>query len=118
MLSVSDTKPMPPPLEILGRRDQLLQRPGEPIEFPHDQHVALAQHVIEDAREFGPVRFGARHLLGVDLLAARSPERVELQLGRLVGGADPGVPDPHPGTFVLETHRMPGVSERSNQEQL
>jgi hypothetical protein len=53
----------------------------------------------------------------VDLLAARTSERVELKLGRLVGGADPGVPDPHPAPF-LETRPMGSVSEQSNQEQL
>lgn len=44
--------------EIPGRGDQLLQRPGEPIELPHDQYVAPAQHVVEHAREFGPIGFG------------------------------------------------------------
>ena len=92
-------------LELLGRRDQLLQRPGEPVELPHDQHVALAQHVVEHAREFGPVRLRAGRLLGVDLLAAGTPKRVELQLGRLVGRADPGVADPHPAPHVLKTRQ-------------
>ncbi len=66
---------------------------------------ALAQRIIEDAREFGPVRLCAGRLLGVDLLAARTPERVELQLGRLVGGADPGVPDPHPALLFSKPVR-------------
>jgi hypothetical protein len=28
--------------EFLRRGDQLLQRPGKPVEFPHHQHVTLA----------------------------------------------------------------------------
>jgi len=67
-------------LKVFGRGDQLLQRAVEAVELPHDQHVAAAQHVVEDARQLGPVPFGSRGLLGVDLLAAGTPERVELQL--------------------------------------
>ncbi len=52
----------------------------------------------------------------MDLLAAGTPERVELQLRRLIGGADPGVSDPHPAPY-LETRLMGSVSEQSNQEQ-
>jgi len=74
-------------LEVLRRRDQLFGRAGKPVESPHHQHVAPAQQVMEDAREFGPVRLRAGCLLGERLLAASPPERIELELDH---GDDPG----------------------------
>lgn len=82
-------------LQVLGRGHQLFQRAGEPVEFPHDQYVATAQHVVENPRQLGTVCLGAGRLLRMDLLAAGTAECVELELRRLVGGADPGIPDPH-----------------------
>src|SRR3546814_5056872 len=49
-------------LQILGRGDQLLERAGEAVELPNNQRVACAQHVFQNARQFGPVIARARRL--------------------------------------------------------
>src|SRR3546814_10339194 len=51
-------------LQILGRGDQLLERAGEAVELPNNQRVACAQHVFQNARQFGPVIARARRLFG------------------------------------------------------
>lgn len=61
----------------------------------YHQHLALVQHVPQDAGQLGLVCLRAGRLLGEHLLATGVAERLELQLGRLVGRADPGIADPH-----------------------
>src|SRR3546814_11019885 len=88
-------------LQILGRGDQLLERAGEAVELPNNQRVACAQHVFQNARQFGPVIARARRLFGEHPLAAGPPQRIELELGVLVAGADPGIADPQERKSVV-----------------
>jgi len=70
--------------------DQVPQVPAEPVDFPDDQGVARPQ-VLQAAVPLWPVGFCAGGDVLVDLEAAGGPQGVELKLGVLVGGADPGV---------------------------
>src|SRR3546814_6312751 len=82
-------------LQILGRGDTLLERAGEAVELPNNQRVACAQNAFQNARQFGPFIARARRLFGEHSLAAGPPQRIELELGVLVAGAEPGIADPH-----------------------
>ena len=71
------------------------ERAGEAVELPHDQRVACTQDVFQNARQFGPVITCARCLFGEHLVAAGAAQRIELKLGLLIAGADPGIAYPH-----------------------
>ena len=107
MLSASDTSPMPPS----SRSSAVV------ISFFSERASRSSFHTTStsplDACQCRPVRLGAGRLLGMDLLAAGTPERVELQLGRLVGGADSGVPDPHPTSLFSKPIRLVAFRNRA-----
>jgi hypothetical protein len=66
------------------------QGAAEAVELPDDQGVARAQ-LVQDLGEGGPVGVCATGGLGEDPVAAGPLEGVDLELGVLVGGGDPGV---------------------------
>ena len=82
-------------LQLLSRSDQFLQRAGEAVELPHHERVAGTQHLAEDAGEFGTVVASTRRVFGEDPFATGAAQCVQLQVGVLVAGANPGIPDPH-----------------------
>ena len=49
-----------PALQVFGGFDELFQGARQAIELPDYQRVALAQHVVQEARQFRPVGAGAR----------------------------------------------------------
>ncbi len=70
--------------QIAHQFDQMFQRSPHPIEYPDHQHVAsaqLTQHVIE--RRARGLR--ATGLVLKDAFAARTLERIQLQVGILLG---------------------------------
>jgi hypothetical protein len=100
-------------LEVLPAGDQLFERPGKLVGLPYYQHVAPAQHVMEEARQFGPVRLCAGCLVGERLFTVRPPKRIELKLRRLVGRAHPGAADPHAFPTFSKTVEAVRFSERA-----
>jgi hypothetical protein len=88
-------QPNLPVLQILGRGDELLEGACQAIELPHDEGVAPAQHIIEDAFQLRPVSAVAGRLFAKNLLAAGRGQCLELKLRRLIEGRDAGVTDTH-----------------------
>lgn len=93
-----------PLAEVVDGAQQILQRPGEPIEPPHHKRVpgsAEGERLLQ-AR---PGRVAARELVGVDPLAAGGLERIYLRVQVLIGARHsrianfhgPRVPQPIPG---------------------
>ncbi len=72
----------------------IAERTREPVEFPHHEHIALAE-LIQKPMKFGPVPAPARRFLAIDPLASRRLERGHLRGGFLFAGGDPGVADQH-----------------------
>ena len=70
--------------------DQMPQGPTEPIQLPDDQGVAGAQ-LVQDLLKDWPVGAGAAGRLSEHPVAAGGLQRVDLKLGLLVGGGDPGI---------------------------
>ena len=80
-------------MELLGPRDEVLERSAESIEAPHDQGVPgakVGKRVVK-ARALG----GAARGVFEDPFAASLRERVALEVEGLVVGGDPGVADQH-----------------------
>ena len=67
--------------------DQVPQGAAEPVQFPDDQGVAGAE-LVQELGEGGSVGAGAAGGLGEHPIAARSGQRVDLEVGLLVGGRD------------------------------
>jgi hypothetical protein len=70
--------------------DQVPQRPARPIQLPDNQGVAGAE-LVQDLFESGPVAAGIAGGLGEHPIAAGPLQRVDLELGLLVGGRDAGI---------------------------
>jgi hypothetical protein len=70
-----------PVVQILSRCDELLKGACQAIQLPHDEGVAPAQHVVEDAFQLGPGGAVAGRFLAKDLLAASRGQRLELKSG-------------------------------------
>jgi hypothetical protein len=70
--------------------DQVAERPAEAVELPHNQGVTRPQ-LVQELLENGPVGAGAAGRLGEHPVAAGCHERVNLELGLLVGGRDAGI---------------------------
>ena len=80
--------------QVRDDREQMCEGAAEPIEFPDDQDIARAQDLkqLGEDRSFGA---GAADDLGVDFGATGLCECVDLQIDRLVLGADACVPHMH-----------------------
>ena len=70
--------------------DQVPEGAAEAVEFPDDQGVAGAE-LVQELLEDGAVGAGAAGGLGEHPVAAGRGEGVDLELGVLVGGGDPGI---------------------------
>jgi hypothetical protein len=70
--------------------DQVPEGATEAVELPDDQGVARAQ-LVQDLLEDGSVGAGTAGRLVEHPVAAGTLEGVDLELGLLVGGGDPGV---------------------------
>lgn len=102
------------PLVECGHQvDEVPHAPAEPVELPHDDGVALAQQV-EHVVELGTVGPRAGGHVGEDPVASGLLERVLLQVGGLVAGADPRVSVSHARhvTNHTTTRQWHRVSER------
>jgi hypothetical protein len=84
-----------PSLQVFGGFDKLLERPRQPVEFPDNERIALAQHVAQEARQFQPIGFRAGGLLDDDALAPRLAQLFELEFWILIEGRYSGVADSH-----------------------
>ena len=80
--------------QFLDCFDQLLHRPRQAVELPHNQRVA-APREFERVVKGWAIRDRARHLLGENLPASRLGQRVPLQGKILVNGRNPRVADQH-----------------------
>jgi hypothetical protein len=56
-----------------------VQRPRQPVEFPHHQHITGSAALQGLRQPFPPGQDAGGSLVLVDDLAARRPQRVELQ---------------------------------------
>ena len=70
--------------------DEMPEGPPEAVEFPDDQGIAGAQ-LVQDLLEHEAVGAGAAGRLGEHPIAASTLQRVDLELGMLVGGGDAGI---------------------------
>jgi hypothetical protein len=70
--------------------DQMAQGAAEAIQLPHHEGVAGAQ-LVQQLGEGGAVGAGAAGGLGEHPIAAGVLEGVDLELGVLVSGGDPGI---------------------------
>ena len=93
---VQALEPDPAPAQRGDDRDQVGQRPGQPVQARHDQGVAGPQ-VVQAGGQLGPVSIFAGQLVGEDAEAARLGQGVLLAVEQLAGGADPGVADQRAG---------------------
>jgi len=75
-------------------RQHIPQRPGEPVEFPHNKHVALAE-LNQEPMQFRSVPAPARRFLAIDSLAPHRPKRSHLHGGFLLARGDTGVAEQH-----------------------
>jgi len=71
--------------QVLDGFDQLLHRPRQSVELPHNERVAAARE-FECVVQRGSIRDRARHLLGENLCAPGFGQRVALQGKILVYG--------------------------------
>ena len=96
MDSVRERKPTPFPSRFQGfhRLDELLEGAGEAVELPDHEGIARA-HVVEGAGQLGAVPLGTGCGLGENPGTTRLGEGIELEVGRLVLGRDPGVAHQH-----------------------
>jgi len=76
--------------ELFDCLDQLLHRPRQPVELPHDKGVAAAG-VVERVPKGGAIRDRSRHLLGENPAASRLGQGVFLQGQVLVNSRNTGV---------------------------
>jgi hypothetical protein len=83
--------PMPRSARPVGDGvDQMPEGAAEAVELPHDQGVA-GPELVQELSEGGAVGAGAAGGLDKHSVAASSIERVDLELGLLVGGGDAGI---------------------------
>ncbi len=95
MDSVGDTEASATLLEILRRRDELLERPSQSVQFPDDE-VSPSRSTSSSTRHRNFGRSSRAGGAGEDLPATGLGQRLELELGVLINRADPGVANPHP----------------------
>ena len=67
-----------PALQILRDHDEIVKRPRQPVELPDHQNVTGSAALQGFSQPF-PFAQDARSVVLVDDLAARRPQRVELQ---------------------------------------
>jgi hypothetical protein len=80
--------------EVGDHLDEMAEGPSEAIEFPNQQHIALAemyQRLLQD-RPFGT---RPTHDLLIDLSTARLAQGIQLQSQVLIVGAHPSIADFH-----------------------
>ena len=70
--------------QVVDNGNKVLQGTAEPVEFPHDDGIALADEV-QQVLQAGAVRFGAGEGVVVVLLASCLVEGVGLQVETLIG---------------------------------
>jgi hypothetical protein len=74
--------------------EELPQRAGQAVELP-DYQCIVGAHRVERRVELRPVALGATGYLGLDALAPRGVEGIELQGKILVVGRDTGIANGH-----------------------
>src|SRR5438034_780048 len=79
-----------PALQVRRDNNEIVQRPRQPVEFPHHQHVTGSAALQGLCQSFPPAQNAGRLVL-VDNLAARRPQRVELQGKVLIVGRYPRI---------------------------
>jgi hypothetical protein len=79
------------------------QGAAKPVQLPDHQGVAGAQ-LVQDGGELGSVGAGATGAVGEHAVAAGLSERVDLEVGVLVGGGDTSVAEQ-----VCSATRMPST---------
>jgi hypothetical protein len=106
--SVRLRNPNPPGGQLVHHREDVLGVASESIELPHRQDVTFTE-VVEARRELRAVPCRAAHaVVGEGAGCPCIAERVELELGGLIGRADPCVPDSgHP---VLLSHNPVAIA--------
>jgi hypothetical protein len=81
--------------------DQVAEVASEAVDAPHDQGVAAAQ-VGQAGVPVRSVGLGSAGVVGVDLQAARSGERIELELGILIRRRHARIPNlGHAGLYRI-----------------
>jgi len=78
--------------EILNQRYQVLERPAQAVQPPHDHRVAGSELVQEPVELGSPVK-RPRSLVGEDLHAPSGLQRIELERCILIGRRYPCVPE-------------------------
>jgi len=91
-------EPEPGVLELVGERNQIFYASPQPVEFPDDEGVPVAE-MFERLVQAGAGGFRAADGVGEDLLAAGVGQGVELQVEVLVACGDSGVADEHEAPF-------------------
>jgi hypothetical protein len=82
-------------VQIADEADDVGQRAADPVEFPHDQRVALPRH-LKRLRQARAVGCAARADVVVDPLAPNARERVTLEVEALLARRHAHVADQHP----------------------
>lgn len=80
--------------EFVDESYEVFETAAQPVEPPHDHGVAGAQG-FEHPVEFGTACLRTAGVIYVDPFASGLLQRVGLEVGLLVDGADPGVSDVH-----------------------
>src|SRR5579875_784786 len=95
------TEPDAALLQVVDDLHQILERAGEPVEFPDHQRIALAQH-SQAGNQFRAVTAGASGLLLEHLLAAARRQGILLKRRVLVLRANASVANDHQ-TYLICT---------------
>jgi hypothetical protein len=72
-----------PAVHQLDRFSQLLHRPGQTVELPHNQGIAVA-HIVECRGQLRPVALRAGGFLLEDAPTASHLQRIKLKRRRLI----------------------------------
>ena len=78
--------------QLVGEREQVLQRPHRAGQAGDDEHVALAQ-IGQRLVQLGPLGELAGRLVGEDLVASVGGQVIDLAVVFLAAGGHPRVPD-------------------------
>ena len=94
-----------PRAQALNYVEQMRQRAGKAIDPHHDQRVPLADP-LQAACELDAAAAAAGGALLEDLAAARRAQRIELRVGLLLLGRDPGVADQRHGPILARPEAL------------